>query len=124
MRQKSGPEKQPAEEAIKDIRVETTLSLWSARISASRPYVVGCYGSVALANRCERASLITSDSALLELVGYVEATRSAWLIALSQVRPYLVAARLSHRDFGPRFAHRPRHLDACRPLSFCSVARA
>src|SRR5271166_1848850 len=46
------------------------------------------------------------------------------LIALSQVRPYLVAARSSHGDFGPRFAHRPCHLDACRPLSFCGVARA
>src|SRR5208282_2172697 len=34
------------------------------------------------------------------------------LIALSQVRPYLVAARSSHGDFGPRFAQRPRHLDA------------
>src|SRR5271166_6133768 len=44
------------------------------------------------------------------------------LIALSQVRPYLVAARSSHGDFGPRFAHRPCHLDACRPLSFCGVA--
>ncbi len=46
------------------------------------------------------------------------------LIALSQVRPYLVAARSSPGDFVPRFAHCPRHLDACRPLSFCGVARA
>ena len=46
------------------------------------------------------------------------------LIALSQARPYLVAARSSHGDFGPRFAHRPRHLGACRPLSFCGAARA
>jgi hypothetical protein len=38
-------------------------------------------------------------------------------------RPYLVAARSSHCGFGPRFAHRPRHLDARRPLSFCGVAR-
>jgi hypothetical protein len=60
-----------------DIRIETTSSLWSARISASKSYVVGCYGPVALDNRWKRASLITSDSALLELVGYVEAARRA-----------------------------------------------
>jgi hypothetical protein len=67
----------PPEATSGDIRIGTTSSLWSARISASKPYVVGCYGPVALDNRWKRASLITSDSALSELVGYVEATRRA-----------------------------------------------
>ncbi len=53
-----------------------------------------------------------------------ELARAMRLIALSQVRPDLVAARSSPGDFVPRFAHCPRHLDACRPLSFCGVARA
>src|SRR5208337_4156757 len=35
----------------------------------------------------------------------------ARLIALSQVRPYLVAARSSHGDFGPRFAQRLQDLE-------------
>src|SRR5271157_4353422 len=47
-----------------------------------------------------------------------------WLIALSQVRPCLVAAPSSRRDFGPRFGRRPRRPDAFRPLSFCGAARA
>ena len=46
------------------------------------------------------------------------------LIALSQVRPCLVAARSSRRDSVPGFGRRPRRPDAFRPLSFFGAARA
>ena len=47
-----------------------------------------------------------------------------WLIPLSQVRPYLVAARSRQHDFGPRFARCASHPVAFRLPSFCDVALA
>jgi ABC-type Zn uptake system ZnuABC Zn-binding protein ZnuA len=48
----------------------------------------------------------------------------SWLIPLSQVRPYLVAARSRQHDFGPRFARCASHPVAFRLPSFCDVALA
>ena len=50
--------------------------------------------------------------------------RPVWLIPLSQVRPYLVAARSRQHDFGPRFARCASHPVAFRLPSFCDVALA
>ena len=55
---------------------------------------------------------------------YNSTVERAWLIPLSQVRPYLVAARSRQHDFGPRFARCASHPVAFRLPSFCDVALA